>query len=166
MTKSPRTCKNSPLLKRSNIAHCSVCDLTSCLAENFNQKTLPCQWYVLCKIILFSLQNTQRYIFKDFLAWGKKQRYVFKIFEPLWYFFLLMLGAECYCSVAKLCLTLCNPMDCSTPGLPVPYHLLEFAQTHVHWVGDAIQPSHPLSSPSPSAFSRSQHQGLVQWVRF
>ena len=70
----------------------------------------------------------------------------------------------CYCSVTKSCLTLCDPMDCSTPGLPVHHHLLEFSQTHVHGVGDAIQPSHPLSSPSPPAFSLSQHQGLFQWV--
>ena len=59
---------------------------------------------------------------------------------------------------------LCNPMDYSTPGLPVHHQLLEFAQTHVHWVSDAIQPSHPLSSPSPSALNLSQHQGLFQWV--
>ena len=58
---------------------------------------------------------------------------------------------------------LCDPMDCSTPGLPVHYQLPEFTQTHVHWVGDAIQPSHPLSSPSP-AFNLSQHQGLFKWV--
>ena len=63
----------------------------------------------------------------------------------------------------KLFLTLCDPMDYSTPGFPVLHHLLEFAQTHVHRVGDAIQPSHPLSSPSP-AFSLSRHQGLFQWV--
>ena len=55
-------------------------------------------------------------------------------------------------------------MDYSTPGLPVHYQLLEFTQTHVHWVGDAIQPSHPLSSPSPPAFNLSQHQGLFKWV--
>ena len=55
-------------------------------------------------------------------------------------------------------------MDCSTPGLPVHHQLLEFTQTHVHWVSDAIQPSHPLSSPSPPAFNLSQHQGLFQWV--
>ena len=55
-------------------------------------------------------------------------------------------------------------MDCSTPGFPVYHQLLEPAQTHVHWVGDAIQPSHPLSSPSPPAFNLSQHQGLFQWV--
>ena len=67
-------------------------------------------------------------------------------------------------SVTQLCLTLCNPKDCSKPGLPVYHQLLEFTQTHVLWVGDAIQPSHPLSSPSPPAFNLSQHQGLVQWV--
>ena len=55
-------------------------------------------------------------------------------------------------------------MDCSTPGLPVHHQLLEFSQTHVHWVGDAIQPSHSLSSPSPPAFNLSQHQGLFRWV--
>ena len=62
----------------------------------------------------------------------------------------------CCCpSVAKLCLTLYNPVDCSTPGFPVLYHLLEFAQTHVHWVGDALQPSHSLSAPFllPSIFA-------------
>ena len=57
-----------------------------------------------------------------------------------------------------------TPMDCSTPGLLVHYQLLEFTQTHVHWVGDAIQPSHPLSSPSPPALNLSQHQGLFKWV--
>ena len=67
-----------------------------------------------------------------------------------------------YISVAQSCLTLCNPMDCSTPGLPVHHQLPEFIQTHVHWVGDAIQPSHPLSSPSPLAFNLSQHQGLFK----
>ena len=60
--------------------------------------------------------------------------------------------------------TLYNPMDCSTPGFPVHHQLLELAQTHVHWVSDAIQSSHPLSSPFPPAFNLSQHQGLFQWV--
>ena len=63
-------------------------------------------------------------------------------------------------SVAQLSLTLCDSMDCNTPGLPVHHQLLEFIQTHVHWVGDAIQPFHPLSSPSPPTFNVSQHQGL------
>ena len=59
---------------------------------------------------------------------------------------------------------LCHPMDCSTPGFPVHHQLPELAQTHVHQVGDVIQPSHPLSSPSPPTFNLSQHQGLFQWV--
>jgi len=62
------------------------------------------------------------------------------------------------------CLILCDPMDCSTLGLPVHHQLPEFTQTHVHWVGDTIQPSHPLSSPSLPAFNLPQHQGLFQWV--
>ena len=69
-----------------------------------------------------------------------------------------------FSSVAQSCPTLCDPMDCSTPGFPVHCQLLEFTQTHVHWVGDAIQPSHPLSSPSSVAFNLAQHQGLFQWV--
>ena len=59
----------------------------------------------------------------------------------------------------------CDPIDCSILDLPVHHQLLELAQTHVHWIGDAIQPSHPLSSPSLPAFNLSQHQGLYQWVR-
>ena len=66
----------------------------------------------------------------------------------------------CCCSVAKLCPILCNLMDCSTPGFPVLHYLQEFAQTHIHWVSDATQPSQPLSSASPLAFSLSQHQSL------
>ena len=65
-------------------------------------------------------------------------------------------------SVAQFCPTLCDPMDCSTPGFPVHHQCLELAQTHVHQVGDAIQPSHLLLSPSLLAFSLSQHQGLFQ----
>ena len=69
---------------------------------------------------------------------------------------------ETFSSVAQVCLTLCNPMNCSTPGLPVHHKLLEFTQTHAHRVSDAIQPSCPLSSPSLSAPNPSQHQGLFQ----
>ena len=69
-----------------------------------------------------------------------------------------------FSSVAQSCPTLCDPMDCSMPGLPVHHQLPEFTQTHVHWVSDAIQLSHPLSSPSPPAFYLSQHQVLFQWV--
>ena len=68
--------------------------------------------------------------------------------------------------VAQSCLTLCDPMNSSTPGLPVHHQLPEFTQTHVHRVSDAIQPSHPLSSPSPPAFNLFQHQGLFQMSQF
>ena len=68
-----------------------------------------------------------------------------------------------FSSVTQSCLTLCDPMGCSTPGIPVHHQLPEFTQTHVHWVGDAIQPSHPLSSPSPPALNLSQHRGLFKW---
>ena len=71
-----------------------------------------------------------------------------------------------FSSVAQSCPTLCDPMNYSTPGLPVHHQLQEFTQTHAHQVGDAIQPSHPLSSPSPPAPNPSQHQGLFQWVNF
>ena len=69
-----------------------------------------------------------------------------------------------FSSVAQSCPTLCHPMNCSTPGLPVHHQLPEFTQTHVHGVGDAIQPSHPLSSPFPPVSNPSQHQSLFQWV--
>ena len=83
-------------------------------------------------------------------------------------FFLLILKLILFCfqfsSVAQLCPTLCDPIDCSTSGFPVHHQLLELVQTRVHHISDAIQPSHPLSSPSPPTFNLSQHQGLFQWV--
>ena len=69
-----------------------------------------------------------------------------------------------FSSVAQSCPTLCDPMNHSMPGLPVHHYLPEFTQTHIHQVSDAIQPSHPLSSPSPPAPNLSQHQSLFQWV--
>ena len=76
-------------------------------------------------------------------------------------------------SVAQLCPTLCDPMNCSMPGLPVHHQLPKFTQTHVHWVSDAIQPSHPLSSPSPPALNPSQHQSFsnestlcIRWPKY
>ena len=71
-----------------------------------------------------------------------------------------------FSSVTQSCLTLCDPMDYSMPGFPVCYQLLELAQTPIHQVGDAIQPSHPLSFPSLPAFNLSHHQSLSQWVSF
>ena len=69
-----------------------------------------------------------------------------------------------FSSVPQSCLTLCDPMDCSTSGLPVYHQFLQLIQTYDHWVGDDIQPSHPLLSPSPPAFNLFQHKGLFQWV--
>ena len=74
---------------------------------------------------------------------------------------LIQLGS-CSCSVSHLCPNFCNPMDCSTPGLPVPHRLLEFLQVHVHCIQDAVQPSHPLTPSSPSTLDLSLHQGLCQ----
>ena len=86
------------------------------------------------------------------------------ILEPSFWFIKWSLGSVQFSSVAQSCTTLCNPMNCSMPGLPVQHQLPEFTQTHVHRVSDAIQSSHPLSSPSPPAPNPSQHQSLSQWV--
>ena len=98
--------------------------------------------------------------------WGKApsvcrtKTFYFTILNCLVLAFLLYVC----CAVAQSCPTLWNPVDCSTPGLPVLHHLPEFAETPVCWIYDANQPSHPLSSPSPPAFNLSQHQGLFQWL--
>ena len=75
---------------------------------------------------------------------------------------MILSHREQFSSVTQSCPTPCDPMNCSTPGLPVHHQLPESTQTHVHRVGDAIQPSHPLLSPSPPAFNFSQHQGLFK----
>ena len=82
--------------------------------------------------------------------------------SSLLFSFPLAFDWDC-CSVAKSCLTLCNSMNSSMPGSPVHHHLPEFAQTHVNWVSNAIQPSHPLLFPSPLAFNLSQNQDLFQY---
>ena len=79
-------------------------------------------------------------------------------------FYILIVMMVQFSSAAQSCPTLCHPMNHSTPGLPVHHQLPKFIQTHVHRVGDAIQPAHPLSSPSPLAPNPSQHQSLFQWV--
>ena len=81
--------------------------------------------------------------------------------RKLWYIYTMEYSVQ-FSSVAQLCLTLCDPMNRSMPGLPVHHKLPGLTQTHAHRVGDAIQPSHPLSSPSPPASNLSQHQGLIQ----
>ena len=103
--------------------------------------------------------------------------FTYSIKSQIWSFISLILVLSVYensrlplassvqfSSVAQSCPTLCDPMNLSTPGLPVHHQLLEFTQIHIHRVGDAIQPAHPLSSPSPPAPNPSQHQSLFQWV--
>ena len=80
------------------------------------------------------------------------------------WFCLLILFASIFSSVAQSCWTLCDPINRSMPGVSVHHQLPESTQTHVHWVSDAVQSSHPLSSPSPPALNLSQHQGLFKWV--
>ena len=84
--------------------------------------------------------------------------------EGGWIFITCLWYSVQFSSVTQSCTTLCDPMDCSTPGLPIHHQLPEFTQTHVHWVGDATKPSHPLSSPSPPTSNLSQHQSLFKWV--
>ena len=83
--------------------------------------------------------------------------------SPFWYRIYLAVSVQ-FRSVAQSCPTLCDTMNCSTPGLPVHHQLPESTQTHIHWVGDAIHPSHSLLSSSPPALNLSQHQGLFKWV--
>ena len=122
--------------------------------------------FIYCKISQFTCDglagnicDSERLTYKGFNAYkkdlilmrGKEERY-------------LRYREVQFSSVAQSCPTLCDPMNHSTPGLPVHHQLLEFTQTHVHRLSDAIQPSHPLSSPSPPAPNPSQHQSLFQWV--
>ena len=102
------------------------------------------------------------YYFVQFFAWQLwlPQSFWFVVFPEL----CSLIPSVQFSSVAQLCPTLYDPMNRSTPGLPVHHQLPDFTQTHVHWVSDAIQPSHPLSSPSPPAPIPSQRQSLFQWV--
>ena len=95
------------------------------------------------------------------VPYRERDGYIFYIF---WLFPHIQTASVQFSSVAQSCPTLCDPINHSMPGLPVHHKLPEFTQTHVHQVGDAIQPSHPLSSPSPPASNPSQHQNLFQWV--
>ena len=81
-----------------------------------------------------------------------------------WSYWTILVQKNQFSSVTQSCPTLCDPMNRSMPGLPVHHQLPESTQTQVHWVGDAIKPSHPLSSPSPPALNLSQHQSLFKWV--
>ena len=104
----------------------------------------------------YSYYFTKNYIYTSFSISSEE--------FPQSYWEAVSWGISSVRSVAQSCPTLCDPMNCSTPGLPVHHQLPEFTQTHLHRVSDAIQPSHPLSSPSPPAPKPSQLQSLFQWV--
>ena len=98
-------------------------------------------------------------------TWGSQLQQVSKSFYLSWlFYFSIVYKTMLLLDHLVVSDWLCDPMDCSMPGFPVLHQFPELAQTHDHWVSDAIQPSHPLSSPSPPAFDLFQHQGLFQWV--
>ena len=134
-----------------------------CRAQSYSPKILF--WIFLslpsAENSVFIYARKHKYLQVDFFKKKSKCLGKYSLYSLLWH---LKAGSVQFSSVTQSCLTLCDPMDHSTPGLPVHHQLLEFTQTHVHWVGDAIQPSHPLSYPSPPAFDLSQHQHLFQWV--
>ena len=115
-----------------------------------------CSWRRLGQVFEYSL------LFQEISFTISVSVYILYISSAyIWYQYIIYI---CCCSVAKLCLTLCDPMDSSTPGSSVLLYLWEFAQMHVHWVNDAIYLFHPLPPPPPFAFNLSQHQSLFQWV--
>ena len=113
-------------------------------------------WYILYAFWCWIQYEQTWNIMLNKISWTQKDKYDST--------YVKCISSVQFSSVAQSCLTLCDPMNRSTPGLPVHHQLPEFTQTHVHWVSDAIQPSHPLSSPSPPAPNPSQHQSLFQWV--
>ena len=119
--------------------------------------SLCCPWYRGGRkwAFLESFNNPQ------FLPWGPPENLSPTESET---FLDLQPVSVQFSSVTQSCPTLCDPMNCSMPDLPVHHQLSESTQTHVHWVGDAIQPSHPLLSLSPPALNLCQHQGLFKWV--
>ena len=107
-------------------------------------------------VIVTSSQKSQMFLMASGMV-NPLQKFLVTLLTPTRG--IMIHGNHKFSSVAQSCLTLCNPMDCSTPGLPVHHQLPVLTQTHVHWLGNAIQPSYPLSSPSPPVFSLSHHQG-------
>ena len=115
--------------------------------------------FLICKMGLLPVPTTEG-VCKDRTRWWISNAWCVKLSQHC----QSALSSVQFSSVTQSCPTLCDPMDCSMPGLPVHYQLPELTQTHVHWINDAIKPSHFLLSPSLSAFNLSQHQGIFQWV--
>ena len=162
-------------------ASLSITNSQSLLKLMHIESLMPSNHLILCCPLLFppSIFPSIRVFLNESvlpIRWPKYWSFSFSIspsneysglisFRIDWFYLLVIPGTlkslRC-CSVTKSYLTLCDPMSCSLPGFPVLHYLLELAQTHVHQVGDAIQPSHPLLSPSLPTFNLSQHQGLFQ----
>ena len=122
-----------------------LCRDVACLLSHFSHIQSGTPWTVACQTSLSTVLSREEY-------WNRLPfPHPRDIPQPI-------------SSVAQSCMSLCNPVDYRMPGFPVYHQLPDLVHTHVHWLGDAIQPSHPLSSPSPPAFNLSQHQHLFQWV--
>ena len=116
--------------------------------------------FLLQRIFLTQESNWSPLHWRFFTSWATREAIICKISSKS------IKSIVQFSSVAQSCPTLCDPMDCSMPGLPVHYQLLEFTQTHVHWVGDAIQPSHPLSVPFSSCLQSFPASGSFQMSQF
>ena len=119
---------------------------------------------IICPINIMAIITNGTTITTSTVGVPLKYHKILKFVSWRWSVFYMVDASLQFSSVTQLCLTLCDPMNSSTPGLPVHHQLPESTQIHVHWVGDAIQPSHPLSSPSPPAVNLFQYQGLFKWV--
>ena len=125
--------------------------------QTFVDKVISLLFNMLFRLVITFLPRSKR----PLISWLQSPSAVkLQDIKNEFCFYTLIMNYYFCCSVPQLCLTLCDHMDCSMPGFPVHHQLLKLAQTLVHWVSDAIQPSSPLSSPSPSAFNLSQHQGV------
>ena len=132
------------------------------ISDVFQHVKVNWEAFGLCslQISLFYVTRNQEFTFFNHL--------LKKFFFQSWQWQILTPSSSTFVQFSSVqsfsCVRHCDPIDCSTPGFPVHHQLLDVTLIHDHWVGDAIQPSHPLSSPSPPSFNLSQHQGLFKWV--
>ena len=143
-----------------------VCKIDWCLVIKRNEILIHATTWISIKVIVLSeiiLRNGDMYWMSLLIKIPRKCRLICNDRKQV-SVCLGMISSVQFSSVAHLCLNLCDPMDCSMPAFSAHHQLLEPTQTHVHWVSGAIQPSHPLSSPSPPTFNLSQLQGLFKWI--
>ena len=170
MTFSPITIPHYLFQQKANISASRI-DFLSFLTVVFKLlEYIAFHFTFTCYFILWRVRRSMGRE-ESFKGWKTRSILLeYDINLSITFFFFLITNSTSFCdsvqfsSVTQSHPTLCNPMSCNTPGLPVHHQLQELTQTHAHRVGDAIQPSHHLSSPSPPALNPSQHQGLFQWV--